>query len=177
METGAGEVQTGTKFWNVHRVEELRRLKEAGRSAGQIAIRWKFVISRSAIIGKCYRLGIPSSGRAAVTPEQRLERERRRDAYRAKWMRERRARRAEAKKNLPIWASGPPPAPEKWVDEIPIEQRKTLVQLTSRTCHYPIGDPKSPDFYFCGGEAAVGVPYCAVHARRCYQPPKAKGAK
>ena len=42
--------------------------------------------------------------------------------------------------------------PEPELIEIPIEQRKTLLQLTEKTCHWPIGDPGSADFFFCGGE-------------------------
>ncbi len=55
--------------------------------------------------------------------------------------------------------------------EIPIEQRKTLLQLTDKTCHWPVGDPGSGEFYFCGGESANDQPYCAYHARVAYQPP------
>ncbi len=50
--------------------------------------------------------------------------------------------------------------------EIPLEQRKTLLQLTEKTCHWPVGDPGSPDFFFCGGESANDQPYCSFHAPR-----------
>ena len=53
--------------------------------------------------------------------------------------------------------------------EIPVEQRKTLLQLTEKTCHWPIGDPGSGDFFFCGGEANDS-PYCTFHSRVAYQP-------
>ena len=37
-------------------------------------------------------------------------------------------------------------------------------------CVYPIGDPSSPDFRFCGNKAGViGQPYCADHHRVCWQ--------
>lgn len=36
-----------------------------------------------------------------------------------------------------------------------------------RTCRYPIGDPKSRRFRFCGGKIGHGS-YCMKHARRCY---------
>jgi GcrA cell cycle regulator len=62
--------------------------------------------------------------------------------------------------------------PEPEMIEIPVEQRKTLLQLTEKTCHWPIGDPGSGggDFYFCGGEAAPDLPYCTHHSRIAYQP-------
>ena len=33
--------------------------------------------------------------------------------------------------------------PEPELIEIPIEQRKTLLQLTEKTCRWPVGDPGS----------------------------------
>src|SRR5579875_586565 len=54
--------------------------------------------------------------------------------------------------------------------EIPITQRKTLLELNDRTCHWPIGDPGSAEFFFCGGETVNELPYCAYHARVAYQP-------
>ncbi|WP_201159327.1 GcrA family cell cycle regulator [Rhodoplanes elegans] len=49
-------------------------------------------------------------------------------------------------------------------------ERCTLLDLTSSTCHWPLGDPGSPDFFFCGGRTAEGLPYCGWHARIAYQP-------
>ena len=60
--------------------------------------------------------------------------------------------------------------PEPELIEIPVEQRKTLLQLTEKTCRWPIGDPGSAEFFFCGGETANDLPYCAYHSRVAYQP-------
>ncbi len=60
--------------------------------------------------------------------------------------------------------------PEPELIEIPIEQRKTLLQLTEKTCRWPIGDPGSAEFFFCGGENANELPYCSFHSRVAYQP-------
>lgn len=46
----------------------------------------------------------------------------------------------------------------------------TLLGLGDRSCKWPIGDPLSPDFHFCGKCAAPGIPYCASHAQLAYQP-------
>lgn len=51
---------------------------------------------------------------------------------------------------------------------IPVEQRKTLMQSNASTCHWPVGDPKKPDFFFCGGGAVPGEAYCAGHCRVAY---------
>ena len=60
--------------------------------------------------------------------------------------------------------------PEPELIEIPVEQRKTLLQLTEKTCRWPVGDPGSTEFFFCGGENANEQPYCTYHARVAYQP-------
>ena len=62
------------------------------------------------------------------------------------------------------------PEPELIDNVIPIGQRRTLLELTEETCRWPIGDPGSADFFFCGGQTATGLPYCAYHSRVAYQP-------
>jgi GcrA cell cycle regulator len=51
-----------------------------------------------------------------------------------------------------------------------MSQRLSLLELNEATCHWPVGDPASPDFFFCGGKALTGLPYCAHHSRVAYQP-------
>ena len=60
---------------------------------------------------------------------------------------------------------------------IPIGQRRTLLELNEQTCRWPIGDPATAEFYFCGGNAVTGLPYCAYHSRIAYQPPAARRDK
>ena len=50
---------------------------------------------------------------------------------------------------------------------IPVEQRLSLLELSEHTCKWPIGDPLTPDFYFCGNHSGEGKPYCEFHSRRC----------
>ncbi|MCV0429919.1 MAG: GcrA cell cycle regulator, partial [Roseibium sp.] len=53
---------------------------------------------------------------------------------------------------------------------VPISQRASILTLTERTCKWPIGDPATDDFYFCGRQSDAGVPYCAHHCKIAYQP-------
>ena len=53
---------------------------------------------------------------------------------------------------------------------VPMSQRLSLLELNESTCHWPVGDPGSPDFFFCGGKALNALPYCAHHSRVAYQP-------
>jgi GcrA cell cycle regulator len=49
-------------------------------------------------------------------------------------------------------------------------KRLTLMELTERTCKWPIGDPATPDFWFCGLPAQQGKPYCDAHVSVAFQP-------
>lgn len=64
----------------------------------------------------------------------------------------------------------PLPQASKGQDEAPTGAGCTLVDLTERSCRWPVGDPGAAGFYFCGGAAFTGRPYCLFHARIAYQP-------
>lgn len=49
---------------------------------------------------------------------------------------------------------------------IPQNQRRTLLGLTDEVCHWPVGEPRTPGFFFCGGESVKGEPYCKHHMIR-----------
>jgi GcrA cell cycle regulator len=44
-----------------------------------------------------------------------------------------------------------------------------MTKVGERHCRWPVGDPRSPDFRFCGCPAHEGLPYCTDHARVAYQ--------
>jgi GcrA cell cycle regulator len=50
----------------------------------------------------------------------------------------------------------------------------TVLTLGAHMCKWPIGDPTSAEFTFCGRRASEEGPYCIEHARVAYQPPQAK---
>ncbi len=45
----------------------------------------------------------------------------------------------------------------------------TILDLTERTCRWPIGDPLKPGFRFCGAPVNPGVSYCQEHALLAFQ--------
>jgi GcrA cell cycle regulator len=49
-------------------------------------------------------------------------------------------------------------------------KRLTLMELTERTCKWPIGDPATEDFWFCGLPVQQGKPYCEAHVGVAFQP-------
>ncbi|MDX2259003.1 MAG: GcrA family cell cycle regulator [Hyphomicrobiaceae bacterium] len=156
--------------WNDERVELLKKLWAEGLSASQIAGRLGGV-TRNAVIGKVHRLGL--SGRATTVrvnshrPRARLAQQAKRSAPVA--------RRFAQSGNPTVRALYTPDiepfAPAEEID-IPLTQRKSIQTLTASSCRWPVGDPQSPEFYFCGGSAVTGLPYCECHARRAFQPPQ-----
>lgn len=57
------------------------------------------------------------------------------------------------------------------VSEIEKKAKKlTLMELTERTCKWPVGDPATSDFWFCGLPVQSGKPYCEAHVGVAFQP-------
>jgi GcrA cell cycle regulator len=145
--------------WTDDRITTLNQLWSAGFSASQIAQRIGGV-TRNAVIGKVHRLGLPgrattsrhrrSSPRRASVPSvgRGIARRPPRPVFRIP------SRRTPMKpklRALPELGPAPP---------IPI----TVQTLTGRTCRWPEGDPKTPEFHFCGRrKTQVEVPYCDHH--------------
>jgi GcrA cell cycle regulator len=56
--------------------------------------------------------------------------------------------------------------PEEEVVVIPMSERVTLMELRESMCRWPMGDPTTPEFRFCGGRSPIGGgSYCVHHAR------------
>ena len=151
--------------WTDDRVEQLKKLWESGLSASQIAAELGN-ITRNAVIGKVHRLGL--SGRAK-SPSSAAPRQRK--ARPAQNMM--RISRPMSRGNTAlahVFETEPEPDPVAFDNVVPMSQRRTLLELTEDTCHWPIGDPSSSEFFFCGGKAVASLPYCAHHSRVAYQP-------
>ena len=53
--------------------------------------------------------------------------------------------------------------------ELYIEHAKKMAELKPNQCRWPIGDPDSNNFRFCGEPVFPGKPYCYEHCRQAYQ--------
>ncbi|MGY9048018.1 hypothetical protein P775_25265 [Puniceibacterium antarcticum] len=61
------------------------------------------------------------------------------------------------------------------VNEIEKKAKKlTLMELTERTCKWPVGDPATEHFWFCGLPVQQGKPYCEAHVGVAFQPMSAR---
>jgi GcrA cell cycle regulator len=164
--------------WTDERVELLKKLWTEGLSASQIAGRLGAGVTRNAVIGKVHRLNL--SGRAqqprtAQPRQQRKQREPSRAGGRPNGMPSMPTAGANALKPMlrvemaPRPAALPEPKPVRLVD-LAKDGRVTILHLSDKTCKWPIGDPGSEEFCFCGHGPRDGSPYCEYHARLAYQP-------
>ncbi|MBD5400288.1 hypothetical protein HDR61_00870 [bacterium] len=57
-----------------------------------------------------------------------------------------------------------------------VQHSLEMANLKPNQCRWPIGDPDSEHFHFCGEQVFVGKPYCYEHCKQAYQftPPKKK---
>lgn len=68
-------------------------------------------------------------------------------------------------------------SPESLASAREIEKRSrrlTLMELTERTCKWPIGDPATDKFWLCGQPSQPGKPYCEAHVSVAFQPMSAR---
>ena len=152
--------------WSDDRVEQLKKLWEAGLSASQIAAELGSV-TRNAVIGKVHRLGL--SGRAK-SPATAAPRQRKAVRPAQPMMRVTRPVARGSTALAQVFEVEADPDPVAFDNVVPMNQRLSLLELNEATCHWPVGDPSSADFFFCGGKALAGLPYCAQHSRVAYQP-------
>jgi GcrA cell cycle regulator len=163
--------------WSDVRVELLKKLWSDGLSASQIAAEMGGV-TRNAVIGKVHRLGL--SGRAKTSNPSTA--------------------RVGARKPTPNRTPSRPsmggsgghashgnaalksdidpqheeqPAPQEAPREdvvVPMSERVTIMELRESMCRWPLGDPTSSEFRYCGSKSDGGSPYCAYHCKIAYQP-------
>ena len=158
-----------TAGWTEDRVGALKKLWLEGQSASQIAKQLGGGVTRNAVIGKVHRLGL--SGRAAPSQPARATYRPTRPRVAAP-AQPSPPRRIEAGQPRPMVAAPTPPQPP--IPDLP--GTATVLTLGAHMCKWPIGDPSSQEFSFCGRRASEGV-YCIEHARVAYQPQVRKGGK
>jgi len=181
--------------WTDDRVETLKKMWGEGLSASQIAKELGGV-TRNAVIGKVHRLGL--SNRAAASGATKAE-PKAKPAPKAKAAPKVAAEPKPEPKPEPRTESAAPPkssisarkqiipagqplppqpsaneiSPEALakVNEVEKKAKKIgLMELTERTCKWPVGDPATEEFWFCGLPVKQGKPYCEAHVGVAFQP-------
>ncbi len=162
--------------WSKSHIRYLRQRRSKGASAARIARELGGGISRDAELGKIRRL----DGIAGRPDRQRNEHStgkgNRAASSRAIPDRLRAREPANREWPFPAWLvdaeihADAPYVDDPGIDaDIPAAQRRSFLDLDSQTCRWPVGDPGSRDFFFCGAPPLAGRPYCAGHCARAYR--------
>lgn len=155
--------------WTDDRVNLLKKLWSEGFSASQIAAELGSV-TRNAVIGKVHRLGLSGRARTPSTSgNSRQKRPARNGAYptRPAHNGQRLLVRSQIRANSSTGRERVVAEEEKL--ETPEPLKLELTQLTEQTCKWPIGDPATDEFHFCGHTPKENSPYCPYHSRIAYQ--------
>jgi GcrA cell cycle regulator len=141
--------------WTDKMLATLRRMWPEGHFCSVIA---KEVggVSASAVAGKAHRLGLPARGSPIKSNDPGIQ-ARREETKRATII----ARRA-AKPPTP--SPQPPGGPRTAVRFEPVVRPPP----PPRTCSWPLGEPGTASFRFCGKPSDPGRSYCADHCRLAY---------
>ncbi|WP_417249362.1 GcrA family cell cycle regulator [Celeribacter sp.] len=186
--------------WTDERVEVLKKMWGEGQSASQIAkelggVTRNAVIGKVHRLGLSNRAG--SGGNAKAAAPAAKAKAKAKPAAPAAAKPKAKAKPAEPKVEAApeatpkpamsparraIIPAGQPLPPQPSTNEIPAEalakvsevekkaKKLTVMQLTEKTCKWPVGDPATDDFWFCGLPSQPGKPYCEAHVGVAFQP-------
>ena len=156
-------------MWTDAAIETLRQMALEGKSASSIAVALG-APSRNAVIGKANRIGVKLTGNIHCWRRERLGQARsgrgdpRSLAPTLLWKRV--AVPAVPRERKPAWAFA-----QAQVGEM---LKVGLEEIGESACRWPIGDPTSEEFAYCGIQNAKGRSYCAGHCRMAYKPPSSR---
>lgn len=148
--------------WTDQRVELLKSMWMEGSSASEIAAVLGKDVTRSAVIGKVRRLKLH---RGTTTAGRKQESRATIAIQRHK------GHKGKLQPNAIVHrtANRPVIIAEEAIDPgVDVTHLLGIMDLRHDTCRFPIGDPRSSSFGFCGKHTAEGKPYCADHCKTAY---------
>ena len=186
-----------SKGWDSNMLKKLKALVGKGLSTAEMGK--KLGMSKNAVVGKLNRLGWNAKATEPETKSAKVKKEKKsviaRVARAVVAKKEKKASKKTvkvvvnnknvAKKETKKSADKKTLVPKIQLKEIKTASKKTkkdlalhelLVQhalqmanLKPNQCRWPIGDPDSDNFHFCGETVFAGKPYCYEHCRQAYQ--------
>jgi len=166
--------------WTDERIALVAKRWAEGASAGTIAKELGPGVSRSAVLGKIHRLHLPRpevKQRRAPEPGSRRRRPRSADkvgqslgASTSELMRAFEALGLGRFRGQLDESTAHPDAGKAFGTP------RTLLELSDETCRWPVGDPGSSEFMFCGAAPFKAQPYCLAHCLIAYRPESSERA-
>ena len=172
--------------WTDERVEVLKKMWGEGQSASVIA-KALGGVTRNAVIGKVHRLGLSNRTTSISSKSAAKSKTSSKAKPPTQTGPSRPATKGENIRITPpavrkIIPAGQPLPPQPSANEISPEalakvsevektaKKISLMELTEKTCKWPVGDPATNDFWFCGLSVQTGKPYCEAHVSVAFQP-------
>jgi len=181
-----------SKGWDNIALKKLKALTGKGLSTSEIGKR--LGMSKNAIVGKLNRLGWNAkAGGATAGAEKKAEVKKtvaKPAVVKKTTVKKSEAAKKTVAKKAPVKATAKKTTPK--VAEAKTDTKTTaknlamhqriiqhsleMANLKPNQCRWPIGDPDSEHFHFCGETVFIGKPYCYEHCKQAYQftPPKKK---
>ncbi len=183
-----------SKVWDNATLKKLKTLMGKGLSTAEIGK--KIGMSKNAVVGKLNRLGWNSkAGGVDAKTEIKPVKAKTATAKASKITEKKPAATAKTtEKKVAVKKTDPatketakkaPVAKVKVIAPIVKKDKKSpknlaahqkiiqhplgLANLKKDQCRWPIGDPDSEDFHFCGEKVFAGKPYCFEHCKQAYQ--------
>ena len=163
--------------WTDERIDILKRLWADGLSASQIATELGGV-TRNAVIGKVHRLGLSGRTKGAASTAPRVRKpviapvrapsgrvvQQSSVSYAS--------RGNAALKPIMVAETALVALQEQRIEDVVVamSRRISIMELRDGVCKWPLGDPMSADFVYCGADSPQSAVYCACHSRMAYQP-------
>jgi len=161
--------------WTEQQVQTLKKMWGNGYSASDIAKNLGGGVTRNAVIGKAHRLKLSAAaGMSRQVPQPPSKT----NGVAMTTIKKVSKKRAVLRTMPPVQHSSSSAAASsakaraalpRSIDSIKRTEGIPVTKAGEHHCRWPIGDPRSPDFRFCGCDALEGFPYCADHARIAYQ--------
>jgi len=172
--------------WMTEQIVELRALWDEGHSVAEIGRRMG--LSKNAVVGKAHRLDLPArespirvagsgarprqykpkrAGKNTLPPMDSVPPAERTPGGRT-------PQPASHKGPRPVQRPSrkptkPKPKRIKAPAQAPAPSAPAVAAPAKHLCCWPIGDPGTRDFRFCGAPAKPGKPYCQQHCDLAYQ--------
>lgn len=146
--------------WTPELIKDLKKLWKKGLTTGEIG---RLIgMSKNAVVGKAHRLGLesrpsPIRREKVVAPKSQ------------------KVNKADLKVAVSSVEDQKEEVQSVLTEKMTKQAKKhikskgvKLVDLKPTSCRWPEGDPKDPDFHFCGKEALPGKSYCEEHSQVAY---------
>jgi GcrA cell cycle regulator len=189
INNSTGIIEMANADWTPSILSKMKAYLAKGMSTAEIGA--KIGMSKNAVVGKLNRLGWNAKSQNSPMPKAKSPKPKAQSPKPvgkikkavSRQLAEKTKKPAAPVKKVPAIktpvkkASGKPDTKTLAAHQRIIQHSLEMANMRPDQCRWPIGDPDSAGFHFCGEKVFAGKPYCYEHCRQAYQftqPPKKK---